>query len=101
MIRISAIGIALLCALCVTSCSSKSKQTSTASSSEKSHLPVAADTAAAIVPLYAKGYTVKYLPDHVRLVDIHDPQKENRQHLSLRTGTERHKTRPVYQMIIR
>ena len=77
MTRISAIGIALLCALCVTSCSSKSKQTSTASSSEKSHLPVAADTAAAIVPLYAKGYTVKYLPDHVRLVDIHDPQKEN------------------------
>ena len=77
MTRISAIGIALLCALCVTSCSSKSKQTSTASSSEKSHLPVAADTAAAIVPLYAKGYTVKYLPDRVRLVDIHDPQKEN------------------------
>ena len=37
MTRISAIGIALLCALCVTSCSSKSKQTSTASSSEKSH----------------------------------------------------------------
>ena len=31
----------------------------------------------AIVPLYAKGYTVKYLPDHVRLVDIHDPQKES------------------------
>ena len=25
---------------------------------------------------YAKGYTVKYLPHHVRLVDIHDPQKK-------------------------
>ena len=77
MTRISAIGIALLCILCVTSCGLKSRQTTTESSSETGYSPVMTDTAATIVPLYAKGYTVKYLPHHVRLVDIHDPQKEN------------------------
>ena len=34
MTRISAIGIALLCILCVTSCGLKSRQTTTESSSE-------------------------------------------------------------------
>ena len=77
MTRISAIGIALLCILCVTSCGLKSRQTTTESSSETGYSPVTTDTAATIVPCYAKGYTVKYLPHHVRLVDIHDPQKEN------------------------
>ena len=76
MTRISAIGIALLCILCVTSCGLKSRQTTTESSSETGYSPVTTDTAATIVPCYAKGYTVKYLPHHVRLVDIHDPQKE-------------------------
>ena len=77
MTRISAIGIALLCILCVTSCGLKSRQTTTESSSETGYSPVTTDTAATIVPCYAKGYTVKYLPHHVRLVDIHDPQKES------------------------
>ena len=47
------------------------------SSAETGYSPVTTDTAATIVPCYAKGYTVKYLPHHVRLVDIHDPQKES------------------------
>ena len=62
MTRISAIGIALLCILCVTSCGLKSRQTTTESSSETGYSPVTTDTAATIVPCYAKGYTVKYLP---------------------------------------
>ena len=66
MTRISAIGIALLCILCVTSCGLKSRQTTTESSSETGYSPVTTDTAATIVPCYAKGYTVKYLPHHVR-----------------------------------
>lgn len=76
MTRISAIGIALLCILCVTSCGLKSRQTTTESSSETGYSPVTTDTAATIVPCYAKGYTVKYLPHHVRLVDIHDLKKK-------------------------
>ena len=91
MTRISAIGIALLCILCVTSCGLKSRQTTTESSSETGYSPVTTDTAATIVPCYAKGYTVKYLPHHVRLVDIHDPQKRKQQHFPLCAGTERHK----------
>lgn len=77
MTRIPIIGIALLCILCITSCSSKSKQSSGDSASVTSHSSFAIDSATAIIPIYAKGYTVKYLPDSVRLVDIHDPQKEN------------------------
>lgn len=77
MTRIPIIGIALLCILCITSCSSKSKQSSGDSASVTSHSSFAIDSATAIIPVYAKGYTVKYLPDSVRLVDIHDPQKEN------------------------
>ena len=40
MTRISAIGIALLCILCVTSCGLKSRQTTTESSSETGYSPV-------------------------------------------------------------
>ena len=45
MTRISAIGIALLCILCVTSCGLKSRQTTTESSSETGYSPVTTDTA--------------------------------------------------------
>ena len=37
----------------------------------------AADSASAIVPVYAKGFTVKYLAGGIRLVDIQDPAGEN------------------------
>lgn len=77
MTRIPIIGIVLLCILCITSCGSKSKQPSGEAASVASHSSFIIDSATAVIPVYAKGYTVKYLPDGVRLVDIHDPQKEN------------------------
>lgn len=73
MTRIPVITTAFFCLLCVTACSSKSKQVSGESSSAAS----AVDTATVMTPVYAKGYAVKYLSDNVRLVDIHDPQNES------------------------
>ena len=46
-------------------------------SNEKNHEGAAsemADSAQIIVPQYAKGFTVKYLADGVRLVEVNDPQ---------------------------
>lgn len=73
MTRISVIVTVFFCILCVTSCNSKQKQASDQSFSTTSSV---VDSATAIIPLYAKGYTVKYLPDNIRLVDICDPQNE-------------------------
>ena len=77
MTRIPVAGIALLCILCITSCKSKSKQNSGESASATEYVASGADTATAVVPVYAKGYSVKYLPGNVRLVDLRDPQKES------------------------
>ena len=69
MIRLPLMGLVFACAVSMTSCGTKSRQASGNS-----------DTAAVAVsvadPVYAKGYAVKHLPGNVRLVDIHDPQKE-------------------------
>ena len=59
----------------MTSCGTKSRQASGNSDTAAVAVSVA-DTATAVVPVYAKGYAVKHLPGNVRLVDIHDPQKE-------------------------
>lgn len=75
MTRLPIIGFAFLCVLSITSCSSKSKQAIDETTSTSSYSVT--DTGTVIVPVYAKGYTVKYLPENVRLVDIHDPQKES------------------------
>ncbi|RGM44814.1 MULTISPECIES: ABC transporter substrate-binding protein [Bacteroides] len=75
MTRISMIAVAFICMLCMTSCSSKSKQTSSDSVTATSYS--ISDSISAIAPVYAKGFTVKYLPKNIKLVDIHDPQKEN------------------------
>ena len=91
MTRISAIGIALLCILCVTSCGLKSRQTTTESSSETGYSPVTTDTAATIVPCYAKGYTVKYLSAPCPSGGYTRPSKRKQQHFPLCAGTERHK----------
>ncbi|WP_281644431.1 ABC transporter substrate-binding protein [Bacteroides zoogleoformans] len=77
MMRISAIGIAFCCILSITSCGAKSKQTSGQDVVAADCSVAATDTAAIVTPVYAKGYAVKYLPGDVRLVDIHDPQKES------------------------
>lgn len=55
-------GIAFACALSMTSCGAKSRQASGDSGSAAVAVSVT-DTASAIVPVYAKGYTVKYLPE--------------------------------------
>lgn len=75
MTRLPIIGFAFLCVLYITSCSSKSKQASGETTSISSYSVT--DTGTVIAPVYAKGYTVKYLPENVRLVDIHDPQQES------------------------
>lgn len=75
MTRTSMIAAAFICMLCITACGSKSKQTTSDPVSATSY--TISDSASAIVPEYAKGFTVKYLPENIRLVDIHDPQKEN------------------------
>jgi len=77
MMRISAIGIAFCSILCITSCGSKSKHASGQDTAATDYLVAATDTAAIVTPVYAKGYVVKHLPGNVRLVDIHDPQKES------------------------
>lgn len=77
MTRILVACITLFCILCITSCGSKPKQTAGASASATVSSDSVTVSFAAVTPLYAKGYAVKYLPDGIRLVDIHDPQKEN------------------------
>lgn len=68
-------GLVFACAVSMTSCGTKSRQASGNSDTAAVAVSVA-DTATAVVPVYAKGYAVKHLPGNVRLVDIHDPQKK-------------------------
>ena len=75
MIRLLLVGLVFACAVSMTSCGTKSRQASGNSDTAAVAVSVA-DTATAVVPVYAKGYAVKHLPGNVRLVDIHDPQKE-------------------------
>lgn len=74
MTRIPVIAATLFCILCATACGSKHKQTTLESTSSASFAP---DSVTAVTPVYAKGYTVKYLQDGIRLVDVQDPQQEN------------------------
>ncbi|WP_300698730.1 ABC transporter substrate-binding protein [Bacteroides sp.] len=74
MTRISVIATVLFFVLCLTACGSKPKQSFAETTSTANAI---SDSTTTIVPLYAKGYTVKYLSDHIRLVDIQDPQKES------------------------
>ena len=64
--------------LCTVSCGLKNKQTGGQTSTEDT-TTVAIDSATTVIPVYAKGYAVKYLSHGVRLVDIQDPQKESGQ----------------------
>ncbi len=77
MIRISVIGIVCCCLLCMTACGPKSKKTAEDGSLSMDYAYDASDTVTVVTPVYAKGYTVQYLPGNVRLVDIQDPQKES------------------------
>lgn len=74
MIRLPLMGLVFACAVSMTSCGTKSRQASGNSDTAAVAVSVA-DTATAVVPVYAKGYAVKHLPGNVRLVDIR-PSKE-------------------------
>ena len=87
MIRLPLMGLVFACAVSMTSCGTKSRQASGNSDTAAVAVSVA-DTATAVIPVYAKGYAVKHLPGNVRLVDIHDPQKEEGKYLSVCFGSE-------------
>lgn len=62
----------LLWALCGTGC--KQKTTSFSHSTSGTEI-TSADAETQVTTHYAKGFTVKYLSDNCRLVDVQDPQK--------------------------
>ena len=55
----------------------KSKQQKADAEQSTSALAIKDISSPQIVPTYAKGYTVKYLPNGIRLVDIQDPQGQS------------------------
>lgn len=70
--------IAVSCACWLFSCQSDGKQREKAGTENSvSALVETSDSSSLIVPAYAKGYAVKYLPDGIRLVDIQDPQGQS------------------------
>lgn len=76
MIRLLFIfSLCSLCSFCLSSCQSRQKE-QTAQLQEVTET-AQADSAVIISPAYAKGYTVNYLPDGIRLVDIKDPQGQS------------------------
>lgn len=72
MKRTTAITVSLLSILCV-ACGPKNKQNST----DLQATTASASATDSIYPVYAQGFEVKYLPNHVRLVDLRDPQNES------------------------
>ena len=66
MIRLLLVGLVFACAVSITSCGTKSRQASGNSDTAAVAVSVA-DTATAVVPVYAKGYAVKHLPGNVFL----------------------------------
>lgn len=76
MTRIPVVVTALFCVLCMAACGAKSKHTSAGSASISSSVASVTDSIKVVTPVYAKGYSVKYLPGNIRLVDMRDPQKE-------------------------
>lgn len=72
MKRTTAITVSLLSLLCV-ACGPKNKQNST----DLQATTASVSATDSIYPVYAQGFEVKYLPNHVRLVDLRDPQNES------------------------
>ena len=72
MKRTTAITVSLLSILCV-ACGPKNKQNST----DLQATTASVSATDSIYPVYAQGFEVKYLPNHVRLVDLRDPQNES------------------------
>ena len=72
MKRTTAITVSLLSILCV-ACGPKNKQNYT----DLQATTASVSATDSIYPVYAQGFEVKYLPNHVRLVDLRDPQNES------------------------
>ena len=72
MKRTTAITVSLLSILCV-ACGPKNKQNSI----DLQAITASVSATDSIYPVYAQGFEVKYLPNHVRLVDLRDPQNES------------------------
>lgn len=64
-----------LCCLYLLGCQSGKKEQ--ASGRQETTNVTMTDSTAIVSPVYAKGYTVEYLPGGIRLVDIQDPQGQS------------------------
>lgn len=64
-----------LCCFCLLGCRSGKKEQ--AAQRQDTTDAAMTDSTVIIIPTYAKGYTVKYLQDGIRLVDIQDPQGQS------------------------
>ena len=65
--------LSLLCILFMVGCSLRQQPNGVKSSMESDF---SEDSAMLISPRYAQGFTVRYLADGVRLVEVCDPQKD-------------------------
>ena len=70
----SILFICSICWLCLTGCQFNQKQ---AAQRQEITVEAVTDSNVMVSPVYAKGYTVKYLSDGIRLVDIQDPQGQS------------------------
>lgn len=78
MKKIQVLTAVSICSFMLLSCQpDKSKQQKADAGQSASALAVKDTSSTQIVPAYAKGYTVKYQPDGIRLVDIQDPQGQS------------------------
>lgn len=67
-----------ICLWFLLSCGQGGRKRQEAGAGQSVATPVAtSDSSSLIVPAYAKGYTVRYQPDGIRLVDIQDPQGQS------------------------
>lgn len=66
--------LALCFCLSFISCRSDKKASDT---KEKAETSTIVDSNTIVSPVYAKGYTIKYLPNNIRLVNIKDPQGQS------------------------
>jgi len=76
--KIQVLTAVSICSFMLLSCQpGKSKQQKADAEQSTSALAVKDTSSQQIIPAYAKGYTVKYQPDGIRLVDIQDPQGQS------------------------
>jgi len=87
MIRLPLMGLVFACAVSMTSCGTKSRQASGNSDTAAVAVSVA-DTATAVVPVYAKGYAVKHPAGECAPGGHTRPSKRRGEYLSVCFGSE-------------